>query len=163
MEKIKSKTERFAFTTTEDLDNIVQSYKYLYVCYLDVVELKKADTGVSIEINKLKELRAFNENAELHITKVGNELLGRYRIDGAGEDIEIFDELQLVWGKPKNSDGNKTKLSEDRGIDVEIPIEIKSNERAFVKVRSYVSGDRFGFDDYRFVDFVSKGVKENVL
>ena len=161
MEKIKSTTKKFTFVSNGELNNTIQSYKYIYACYLDRVELKRADAGINIETCKLKELRAFNESSELHITKVGDELFGRYRSDGEGEETEFFDELQLVWGIPKESDDNCTRLVEDRGIDIEIPIKVKTGERAFVKVRSYVSGKRFEFDDYRFVDFISKGVKEN--
>lgn len=162
MERIKSTIKKFTFASEEELNNTIQNYKYIYVCYLDRVELKRAEAGTNIEIKKLKELRTFNENEELHVTKVGDGLLGRFRIDGEGEEIEKFDELQLIWGKPEKSDGKNTRLTEDRGIDIEIPIEVKSGERAFIQVRSYVSPERFEFDDYRYVDFISKGVKENV-
>lgn len=157
MLEIKTNIEKADFPTTDltELKNALMEYDYVLLIKTDKVELVLP--SADIELANTKELRAFNENKELHLVKQGISFIGRIRIDNEGECCEVYDELQLIWGKATKSENGITELYEDRGILIKLPAEIKENQRAAIKVRSYLSNEKFEFVDFRIM-----GIENNL-
>ena len=149
-DKIGSSCEPFA---GGDVAEAIRQYPYALLIKTDGVEL--VDTGKGFSVDRLTEARAFSETAELHLIRANGAWRGRVRTDGAGEETEIFDQRQLLWGKCKASSGGESVLKEDRGISLKVPLEMPvempkgSDSRAFLKIRSYLAADRFEFTDFR--------------
>lgn len=163
MDSIKTKKEAYLFSSLETVLSDIQSYGFCIIYRTDKVEILKTEDVK--DLNNLLEIRAFNSNGELRLTKVNGGFAGRIVTDGAGSDTEIFDENHLLWGKPEDKAGvtaGYTFLQEDRGTKLTVPIEVKKNQRAFVKVRNYLSSakDAFEFDDFRMVELFAQEAKE---
>lgn len=155
MLEIKTNIVRADFPTADltELKNALTDYDYALLIKTDKVELVLP--SADMELTNTKELRAFNESKELHLVKQGNRFTGRIRIDNEGEDCEVYDELQLIWGKALKSENGITELYEDRGIKINLPVEIKENQRAALKIRSYLSNKKFEFVDFRIMSIES--------
>lgn len=178
---IKSKTEAYKRETVTDIIADIKKYKFAIVYKLDEVKILGKEEIESLEnikdLEDLLEIRAFNKKGELHAVYLENEYIGRIIEDAedakVGEDAEVFEDTEvveehhLIWGTPDNkkiiSKEKKTFLSEDRGISLEVPIEVKTNPRAFITVRNYLSksNDSFEFTDYRMVNFFAGEVKDD--
>ncbi|GHU34193.1 hypothetical protein FACS1894105_00530 [Clostridia bacterium] len=156
--KIKSKIQKYVFTDIAQLIAEIRQYDYALIYRLDKVALVKADTVN--ELHKMTEVRAFNATSELRVILVGNEYRGRIRMDGEGVDTEVVEESHLLWGSPSGSSDGETILTNSRGTYIRLPFTINAHDRAFVKVRNYLSNndDTFEFDDYRLVGFSNKEV-----
>lgn len=157
MLEIKTSIEKINLLTADStqLKNMLMDYSYVLLIKTDKVELVLPSSD--IDLGNVKELRAFDENKELHLVKQGSSFTGRVRIDNQGESCEIYDELQLMWGKSINCENGMTELYEDRGIRIQLPVEIRENQRVAVKIRSYISSERF-----EFVDFRIAGIENNL-
>ena len=157
MLEIKTNIEKVDFPTTAltELKNELMDYDYVLLIKTDKVELVLP--SAAIELANTKELRAFNGNKELHLVKQGSSFIGRIRTDNEGESCEVYDELQLIWGKALKSENGITELYEDRGIIIKLPAEIKDNQRAALKIRNYLSNEKFEFVDFRIM-----GIERNL-
>ena len=144
--KIKTSAEPF---TGADVIAAIRQFPYALLICTDDVRL--IDTRTDFTADRLTEARAFSETAELHVIQVNGAWRGRIRTDGVGEETEVFDQRQLLWGNCKASSGGVSELKEDRGISLEIPLEIPvgDNSRAWLQIRSYLAADRFEFTDFR--------------
>lgn len=99
----------------------------------------------SIEEKYLQRLRLFNDSKELYIWRCNNRFNGRLRIDGEGEDTEVVDASQVLWGTDSKSLGDFTMLMEERGTTLIVPvkditIDIKKDRknRLFLEARNYI-------------------------
>ena len=157
MLETRTNIEKVDFSTTDltKLKNALMEYDYILLIKTDKVELVLP--SADIELANTKELRAFNENKELHLVKQSGSFTGRLRTDNEGEDCEIYDELQLIWGKATKSENGITELYEDRGIKIKLPVEVEKNQRAAIKIRSYISSEKFEFVDFRII-----GIENNL-
>ena len=157
MLEIKTSIEKINLLTADStqLKNMLMDYSYVLLIKTDKVELVLPSSD--IDLGNVKELRAFDENKELHLVKQGSSFTGRVRIDNQGESCEIYDELQLMWGKSINCENGITELYEDRGIKIQLPVEVCENQRVAVKIRSYISSEKF-----EFVDFRIAGIENNL-
>lgn len=162
MESVKSSCEKYCFRNLEQLKKDIQEYEYVLMYNIDQVEFLKVKDVSDFQENKLTEIRAFDEDKELHVIKVNNaDWRGRIRRDKSGGDsIEYIDEFQLIWGSNKRDRNGYSLMREDRGVEIEIPIRVKSNEKAFIVVRNYLSDKVFEFCDFRLVRICAKGVKK---
>lgn len=129
-----------------DLKAEIKKYTYALLIKTDSVSL--IDTADDFNVDNLIEVRAFNDNSELHAILVNGAWRGRIRKDGEGNEVEIFDRNQLIWGKCV-APGKPSKLYEDRGITVMVPVEVAEDKRACLLIRSYLSDNEFEFVDYR--------------
>jgi CRISPR-associated protein (TIGR03984 family) len=118
------------------------------------------------------ELRAFDQDGELHLIRDGT-LKGRIRTDSDGGLVDVFDEEHLLWGSFEDTQPDKNGtyiLTETRGTRIAIPQqclaeagEIQEGKRVTLTVRNYVTDKNapFGFTDYRFVGFNVRDVEKN--
>jgi CRISPR-associated protein (TIGR03984 family) len=143
-------------------------YKYVVAYNLGGVTIDNAD---SYEPGSdLLELRAFDEDGELHLVFDGEGgFFGRERKDdrgvATGVATEVFDEEHLLWGEPSGSEDGKTRLVEEgRGTRILLPdiADSEGGRNVTILVRNYLSDDEEGqdmeFSDYRFVRFFSRDV-----
>ncbi|MCR4682711.1 MAG: hypothetical protein K5647_05175 [Clostridiales bacterium] len=130
-----------------NIKNEVKKYKYVLLIKNDAVEFKRADDEISFD--NLVELRAFDENKELHIIMSDGTPLGRIREDGVGEEIECIDEKQKIWGRAASRENGYTLFHSDRGIDIKVPVSAENGDTAYLILRGYLAPDRFEFVDFR--------------
>ena len=111
---------------------------------------------------RLKSVRCFNHQQELIIFKYNSTFNCRFRKDTPGNDCEFIESSNVVFGTAKDESfvqPNFTKLIEDRGIEIILPIEtneVTENNRIKIVVRNYIGYNSFNqasFIDYRFVRF----------
>lgn len=130
-----------------DIISAIKQFEYALLIRTDKVELIR--TQNPFDIANLTEVRAFDKNSELHLICVNGEWRGRIRTDGAGDEVEVLDQKQLLWGKCEDSSNGVSLLREDRGIEIKVPVEISVGMRAYFEIRSYLAADRFEFTDFR--------------
>ncbi len=168
LKKIKSTTK--TNITIDSLDNIKDyvKEKSFVVAYLDnEVLFGKYENGVFdffenkvIKINFLKRLRVFNQVEELHIWKKNGKMIGRYRKDGEGEDVDVIESNQVIFGTDFEYLDGYTLLKEQRGTNLVLPGKWEANnnsKRVAVRTRhyiEYINGYQASYCDSRLVDFV---------
>lgn len=150
----------------------------LCLCYLDYKVLIGKYTGESlqfynnenIEPRFIQKLRLFNKNQdqELYIWRKNRKGFGaRLRIDGRGDEVDVVDAKQVLWGTDSKACGDYTEIFEKRGTRLMLPfnkLTINNNEdRVFILTRNYISYDtcdgaykQAGYTDCRFVAFTDK-------
>ena len=102
------------------------------------------------------ECRIFNPRAELHLKRVGQNLIGRYVCDSEGEKIFYVDSFSRLWGKcSATADSWITLLDKPRKISMEIPCADGGKNFYGLMTRNYIGSDEAtglsGYVDYRFV------------
>lgn len=112
------------------------------------------------------ELRVFNEEEELHLKKSGDQWLGRWRRDGAGEATEYVDSISRFWGEraeAADSPEGYMKLEDAaRKLKQILP---QAEERAKyygLVTRSYIGYEatgQAGYADYRYVHIAAADVE----
>ena len=137
-----------------DIISKIKEFPYALLIKTDSVSL--ISTSDDFDAEKLIEVRAFNDSSEFHAILVNGNWRGRIRTDSDGNDVEVFDRKLLIWGKCVSS-GTPSVLYEDRGITVNVPVVIPEGKRAFLLMRSYLSGEKFEFIDCRIC---SIGIEE---
>jgi CRISPR-associated protein (TIGR03984 family) len=142
----------------EDFNKLLadcQAFDYAIVYRLGGVNILKRDQLTCFD-NDLLELRAFNEDSELHIIQRGDSYVGRTRTDGTGKpEVKTLDEDHKLWGVVIESDEGQC-LFENRGINIVLPDKYPDGSSVFLTVRNYLAADttRFVFDDARCVRFL---------
>ncbi|NLJ40453.1 MAG: TIGR03984 family CRISPR-associated protein [Clostridiales bacterium] len=126
--------------------------------------LLKFFKGETFDPKFLIRLRAFNDQRELLIWADDKEgFYARLRMDGTGEEEWSFvDADQVLWGKPKNTDGGWLYLKELRGPEFYLPYDLKERKTNVVKIRTrnyigYNELGQAGYIDCRFVRFCGGG------
>lgn len=116
--------------------------------------------NVSIDSSQIVKLRAFNEYQEILIVKTSAGYQVRKRLDANLKEAEDYiDTDEMLWGTTGESDGEYTRLFEDRGTEMSIPGEfndIKPDNRVYVTIRNYIEPNdigQVGIVDARFVKF----------
>jgi CRISPR-associated protein, TIGR03984 family len=108
----------------------------------------------------IREVRVFDENAELHLLRRGDEFTGRWRIDGTGEEMQYIDSFSPLWGTREGgvADGYAVLADRERGLRMEVPVEAESGQYGLL-VRGYIIPDantgQAGYGDHRFVKIAS--------
>lgn len=135
-----------------ELSNFEPYKGYFYLAHLDYkVILGKIDNynDFSKFFNEntkyLQNIRIFNQEKELYIFKKANKLMFRIREDIKKENCELIsatETYQILWGTKSEIINNKTRIFEDRGIEIILPFEIKellsATKRIAIKTRSYI-------------------------
>lgn len=155
---IQSKDEPISFSEAI----VLSDYEYA-VCYwsdgVEILTCKEMQLPTSRENAFLLEVRAFSTNKELYLTRLADgNYIGRVRMDGEGDtESLIYEEYHKVWGDPAKNQVSETNtlLSEDRGIELTLPIEVEKGKTAFIQVRNYFSKESGDLKliDWRFVTF----------
>lgn len=164
---IKSKAEKVEINTIDDIKNYIKNNSFV-VAYLDnEVLFGNYNNGEwlfyqnkFIDLKYLKRIRIFNKDEEVHIWYSNGKLQGRYRTDVEGEETDIIEVNQVIFGTNFQKHGNYTILTEERGVQVILPgdwqVDNKKN-RVAVKTRYYIeylNGYQASYCDSRFVEFV---------
>lgn len=119
-----------------------------------------------------QEIRVFNEDAELHLVRCGDRLVGRFRADEGEDVIKYIDAFSLLWGM--RDDDNETPsgymrlTDKNRGLSMVLPDDggVPAVQYGLV-TRNYVGvahkeNAQAGYIDCRFVridDADMEGVK----
>ena len=115
-----------------------------------------------------QELRVFNEDAELRLTRRGGELVGRFRSDaGGGTPVEYVDAMSRLWGERDDQtpapNGYVHLIDRDRGLSMTVPSDDAAPAWYGLVTRNYVKADpdtsQAGYADYRFVRIVGADMK----
>ncbi len=184
---IKSKVENFseACSFEELLKKLPEDFSGHFVVYLDykvIIGKYKSRKFIMYkdeDVNPkfVQKIRLFDESRELLLWRKEEGLfVGRLRTDCEAENntekTSVVEARQVLYGtKSKKLDNNFTKISEDRGTEIIIPlsnvsVDIKENpeNRVSICTRNYIAYNEFGqagYNDCRFVEFICKGVSEN--
>ena len=160
-----------SFDDNNSLREAVVKYDYAIIYRIDGVQVvKAANAAIDVDDNdKVLEVRAFNENEELRVVKIGSKYIGRIRTDGEGKLCNVIVEDHLLWGNSVEKKDEKIYLRESRGTEIVLEFDdihginnINETKRLFLTVYCYENdvSDDFGYDDFRFVKFSVKEVSE---
>ena len=115
-----------------------------------------------------QELRVFNDEAELHLTRRGAALVGRFRSDAGGQDaIEYIDAMSRLWGERDKNQSDVPEhyvrlKDEARGLSLTVPADGTASWYGLV-TRNYIEPDeethQAGYADYRFLRIVDADMK----
>ena len=155
MDKINSQKEIYKYESSAKLISDIKEFDFAILYMPDAVLTLKA--GVVENIEDFLEIRAFNKEKELKVINNNGSYYGRIRTDNTGSACEFVDEIHLLWGDFISYNNGYSHMSEKRGTKLLLPIEVKEDEKAFIKVRNYLKEGIFEFDDYRMVEFIVKG------
>lgn len=92
----------------------------------------------------IQRIRIFNENGEVMLWKSDGKLIGRHRKDSEGEQTWFVENDQVLFGTKSEDLEDYTRLTEDRGTEVVVPLTgftlSKENKKEKVKVttRNYI-------------------------
>lgn len=119
--------------------------------------------SVTLQEKFLQRLRLFNEKRELYVWRDGESLKARLRVDGDGDDIDVVDACQVLWGTRSTPVGQFTELNEERGTRLLVPLrDIRVDDkkrRVFIKTRNYIGYHKnclATYMDCRFLGFDTK-------
>ncbi len=155
------------------------------VFYLDYgIRFAKWEKGKSLQfhagspsLDYLQLARIFNGQQELKVWRADKGFSYRLRIDEKGDEGHAIDARQYLWGtraEQKLDDGKDlptgwSKLTEDRGVEVIVPLAIEHDEKdprplACIHTRNYIEyleNGQASYGDCRFVS-LEKLTKEAV-
>lgn len=104
------------------------------------------------------ECRIFNESAELHLKRSGENFSGRYICDGTGEEKFYVNSFARLWGerdKKFSADGWIKLCDAERKLSMTIPCDDDGKKFYGLLTRNYIGSDDetglSGYVDYRFV------------
>ena len=146
------------------------------VCYLDHTVLigKYEDDALHFDNNDLFEprfiqkMRLFNGTQELYLWRKKDKWYsGRLRVDEEGDETDVVEAHQVLWGTDYAHKNGFTRIFEERGTELVLPIENltidNEDNRVFIKTRNYIvyetnddSYQQAGYADCRFVAFTDK-------
>jgi len=118
----------------------------------------------TFEPKHLQTIRIFNEDKEFYLWKISENLFnGRLRIDNQGEEKDVVDAEQILWGTMvKSLDNNWSRIYEERGTELIIPFGNPAidnhKKRIKIKTRNYIDYNELsqaGYVDSRFVSFIN--------
>ena len=153
--KINSHREKLSFDSIDE-ENIkkINSYDYAVIYFLDKVSIVNLRaTPISLPLDKIMVIRAFNDEGEYFINKNEGHFSGRVIVDFEekkenAEKFEIIDEYHKLWGKAGKE--YRALLKEEREIALKHAGELKNGKYSvFVKVRNYFTAE----DDLKNFDF----------
>lgn len=119
----------------------------------------------TFEDKYVQRIRIFDSTKELHIWRTTEGFKGRLRIDNDGNETDVVDAYQVLFGtKAEPPDGGFTRLTEDRGVELIVPLSgivVDDNKnRLFLHTRNYIGYNdlhQAGYVDCRFVEIIDKG------
>lgn len=118
----------------------------------------------TVEPRFIQRLRVFNRRQELLIWRSYDGLKARLRTDEQGEDTEVVEAEQVLYGTNAEHIGNFTKLTEDRGTELILPFSglnvNDKKDRICVSTRNYIGyneAHQATYVDCRFLGFSQNG------
>lgn len=121
----------------------------------------------TLDFTYIQRIRIFNRNEELLLWRSDNGHKGRYRKDEGGDEIDVIDAKQALFGTDREVLQNGfTKIFEKRGTEIILPftgLDVKDktkDKRVFVKTRNYIDyneAHQATYVDCRFMGFWNNG------
>ena len=122
---------------------------------------KVCTSGSSVKFEDILELRAFNEQEELHLIREDDILEGRYVEDGTGSNTYYVDSFARLWGvRDMQADIPEgfVRLSDHERklqMDVVCDEDMQGVQYLGLETRNYIGTDEktglSGYTDYRYV------------
>ncbi len=112
---------------------------------------KEPDTADIIE------MRIFNTDKEIYLRRNGESFMGRMRVDSQGDNIQVVDSDNYLWGTSAMQKGDYTLLEEDNGMQLLLPgsyPNVTPDNRVKLVIRNYIEYNErhmAGYVDARFV------------
>lgn len=156
--KINSRREKLSFANIDEENiKIINYYDYAVIYFLDkvsIVDLRL--TPLTLPLDKVVSIRAFNDEGEYFINNNEGHFSGRVIVDFEGKkgnegNFEIVDEYHKLWGKASKE--YRALLTEESNKGIELK---NGKNTVFVKVRNYFTAE----DDLKNVDFRLCGFEE---
>jgi len=168
---VKSKSEPYP---KSDFTSLIKNWgdsEGYFVAYLDYKVLigRVCDGGFAgepFELKFIQKMRLFNQSKELYIWRNSeNVFLGRLRIDKTGEETDVIDAWQALYGTKCEPKAEGTLLTEDRGTNLVVPFSniTENNLPIRIHTRNYIGYNELGqagYEDCRFVGFTNKKDKK---
>ncbi|TFH46924.1 MAG: TIGR03984 family CRISPR-associated protein [ANME-2 cluster archaeon] len=169
----------FQLSDQESFDSLIRS-KFgqpgYCVCYLDhrVLIGKYEDDALQFDNSDLFDprfilkMRLFNGTQELYLwRKKDTWYSGRLRVDEEGDETDVVESHQVLWGTDYTHKNGFTRIFEERGTELILPIGNltvdNEDNRVFIKTRNYIvyetndkSYQQAGYADCRFLAFTDK-------
>ena len=137
---------------------------YLLIYKFNEVLLKRIlsnviDETLSSDLNPkyLKEFRLFSKDSELYLWRSPKGFSWRYREDGSGDPVNVYEEQHVIWGT--EIVGNRNILKEKfRGMTIVLPFSLREDLPLKYLIRNYFNFDDetglIKFYDARLVNFI---------
>ncbi len=132
----------------ELIDFITSNKGQLYIVtdygvFLGIVESKNIKLYDDEKLNPdfIQEVRIFNKDKEIKITRINDEFVWRERKDtenNKGNTTHI-DETYLLWGKVKHLDRGWSILTEQRGSRIALPHLYEQEQKVGLVFRKYIA------------------------
>ncbi|MCX7991568.1 MAG: CRISPR-associated protein Csx19 [Proteobacteria bacterium] len=133
-----------------------------FIAYMDneiligkVLNNKLIPVENSLDLSFLKILRVFNLQKEYFLWTDHNKYFMRLRDDTIGDEIDVIEAKQLIYGTRVIEKDNYSVLTEDRGIELKIPYKgltiDEYKNRLFLLTRSYIGYTKTNVATY--IDF----------
>ncbi|WP_193769035.1 CRISPR-associated protein Csx19 [Metasolibacillus meyeri] len=87
----------------------------------------------------IQEVRIFDSEKELKLTRVNGNFIARLRKDGTGEETIYFDDTHKLWGSGVKCDGEWSVLEEGRGMELAIPKKFAKDDAVVLIFRKYLA------------------------
>lgn len=175
LQKIKS-IPKNDITSMNDIQTYIKTNS-LVVAYLDYAvfigryQYKNNGfefyNGNSLDAQYLQRLRIFNKDEEFLLWRSGNGFKGRYRKDEAGDEVDVVDAKQVLFGtEAKDLQNDFSRITETRGTEIILPfkkLDVKDKtegKRVFIQTRSYIGYNeacQATYIDCRFMGFWNDG------
>jgi len=170
LDSIKSKADVYPKSAFTPLIKYWGDDPGYFVAYLDYkVLIGKFCNGRSqeedFEPKFVQKMRLFNESKELYIWRYEeNTFLGRLRSDGDGDDVDVIDAWQALYGTRCKEEDGTTLLSKDRGTNLVLPFSGLNEKDLPIRIhtRNYIGYNEMGqagYEDCRFVALTNKDRK----
>lgn len=156
------------FSSKSNFYSLVQEYwgadNGYFVAYLDYMVLigRFCDGAFQGKEKFIQKIRLFNKSKELYIWRNEENIFsGRLRVDEEGDDVDVIDAWQVLYGTECKEKDGVTSLTEDRGTNLVIPFSGLNEESDLpirIHTRNYIGYNdlgQAGYEDCRFVEFTN--------
>lgn len=180
LHKIKSSSIPTPLNNINDIQTCIKNIQEyiktdsLVIAYLDYTVLVgrysnntfKFCDNHSLDTKYIQRIRIFNIYEEIMLWRSNNWFKGRYRRDREGDEVNVVDAKQVLYGTDKEDLGNGfTRIFEKRGTEIILPftgLDVRDktkDKRVFIQTRNYVDPEALQatYFDCRFMGFYNDG------
>ncbi|MBU5266438.1 type III-D CRISPR-associated protein Csx19 [Virgibacillus proomii] len=121
----------------------------VYLGKVEASEIKLYDDDAILEPQFIQEVRIFNKQKEIKISRINDRFVWRERKDTneGKEETTCFDETYKLWGQVTAHKENWSILTEQRGTSIAIPDSYEKGQKVGLVFRKYIE-----FQDWDLVN-----------